>query len=96
MFKPTQKIIHRFKYTRKAYFNNGTLPLVEELVMDSEVGLPSFKKNVEEWHRKGQLMKEIPSKSHVQGYDYWITEEQAQHNATVTHEVKTEMVYVHD
>lgn len=96
MFVPETKIVYNFKYTRKVFFNDGRMPLVEELTIESEVSLPQFKKNVEEWHRRGQVMKEIPSKSHIQGYDYWMTQEQEDFNKTVTYIRKEELKYVFD
>ncbi len=84
MFQEVTKIIHQFKYTRQVYFNDGRDSIVQELVMDSEVTLEGFKRNVLEWNRLGEVMKGIPSKSHVQGYNYWMTDDQLQHNQTVT------------
>ena len=94
MFQEVTKIIHQFKYTRQAHFNDGREPLVEELVMDSEVALEGFKRNVQEWNRLGEVMKGIPSKSHVQGYNYWMTEGQLQHNKEVSHQRVSRLEWV--
>ena len=94
MFQEVTKIIHQLKCTRQAHFNDGREPLIEELVIDSEVALEGFKRNVQEWNRLGEVMKGIPSKSHVQGYNYWMTDDQLKHNQTVTHQRVNKLEWV--
>jgi hypothetical protein len=88
MFRPIIKIIHDFKYSRRVYFNDGREPMVQELIIESEVGFSQFKLNLREWNRQGQQMKEISSKSHIEGYDYWITVEQEYYNSNLSHRRK--------
>jgi hypothetical protein len=63
-------------------------------VIDSEVALEGFKRNVQEWNRLGEVMKGIPSKSHVQGYNYWMTDDQLKHNQTVKHQRVNKLEWV--
>lgn len=74
-----KKKLFEFKYTRKTYSKDGSFA-IEEYKRETDFGLKGFEREVANWHRQGQRMKHMDTLSEIQGYDYYITEEQGEFN----------------
>lgn len=79
-FFPVTNFYKTQKYMRTVYYNNGAEPYTSEQVVEWDVNKGYLPTHVEDWNRQGQSMKNFKSKSHVNGYDYWITPDQAEFN----------------